>query len=141
MPIDPRGRMPRPPSRIEAGQGCRPGRHLASRAAFAGRCRRARCHGAMWGSVPITGTSRPPGQTDRPGSSPPKPKGAVGLPRWTTKATPAATRALMIEFFVLEQKILWHSLHDPGTRYRDTTQSLSLVCKRLTPLITVGLRE
>src|SRR2546428_12002135 len=73
------------------------------------------------GSVPITGTSRPPGQTDRPGSSPPKPKGAVGLPRWTTKATPAATRALMIEFFVLEQKILWHSLHDPGTRYRDTT--------------------
>src|SRR5215471_212857 len=34
IPIDPRGRMPRPPSRIEVGQGCRSGRHLASRAAF-----------------------------------------------------------------------------------------------------------
>ncbi len=59
-----------------------------------------------FGSVPITGTSRPPGQTDRPGISPPNPEGAVGLPRSTTKATLAATRALMIEFFVLEQKIL-----------------------------------
>ena len=44
------------------------------------------------GGVPITGTSHPQGQTDRLKSYPPKPEGAPGLPRRTTKATPAATR-------------------------------------------------
>jgi hypothetical protein len=58
------------------------------------------------GGVPITGTSHPPGQTDRLKSCPPKPEGVPGLPRWTTKATPAAIRVLMLVFFILRQKIL-----------------------------------
>jgi hypothetical protein len=67
------------------------------------------------GGVPITGASRPQLQTDLPGSYPPKPAGAAGLLRWTTKATAVATRALMAEFFALEQKIPWCSLNDPRT--------------------------
>jgi len=51
--------------------------------------------------VPITGTSHSSEQTDQPKSYPPKPEGASGLPRWTTKATPAATRVFIIEFLVL----------------------------------------
>jgi hypothetical protein len=58
------------------------------------------------GGVPITGTSHPQGQTDRLKSYPPKPEGASGLPRGTTKATPAATQVLILVFFTLRQKIL-----------------------------------
>src|SRR3989442_904895 len=78
------------------------------------------------GGVPVTGTSCPSGQTGRPRSYPPKSEGAAGLPRWTTKATPAATLALIIGFFVLKQKILWYPLNNSGTRYRDTTQIFEL---------------
>src|SRR6266446_6034223 len=76
----------------------------------------------MVGGVPVTGTSRPPGRTDRPRSYPSKPEGVAGLPRWTTKATPAGTLALIVGFFAQEQTILWDSLNNPGTRYRDTTR-------------------
>jgi hypothetical protein len=73
------------------------------------------------GGVPVMGTSRAPGKTDRPRSYPSKPEGVAGLPRWTTKATLATTLASTVRFFALGQKILWYSLNTPGTRYRDTT--------------------
>ena len=60
------------------------------------------------GDVPVMGTSRVPGKTDRSRSYPSKPAGVAGLPRWTTKATLATTLALIAEFFALEQKTPWY---------------------------------